>query len=224
MFDASPKRFPALPPRLRRPLGAVSAVCAPLVVLLGVIYAGSDAGSPLDDWATKTLADLFPGAVPFALLLDAGGEPRGVLTIAAVLAAICLVAGRRRLAVLAVASQVVLGAVTGLVKPIFDRTIHGGFLAYPSGHTAGATGFAIVVALLLIGTVGVGRPVALAIIAAVTAVVGGVAAWAQTLLVAHYMTDTVGGFLMAVALIPPTAMLIDRIADRLLAAWGPSAR
>lgn len=217
-------RHPVLPPTLRRPLGAVSIACGLLAVALGVLYAGSATAGPLDTWASDTVKGHFPHGRPVAQLVDSGGEPIGVVVLAAALALTCIVAGRRRLAALAIASQGVLGAATSLVKPVLDRTIHGGFLSYPSGHTAGATGFAIVATLLLVGLLQVGRQVGLAIVLGGATVAGAVAAWAQTLLGAHYWTDTVGGLLMAVALIPPTAMVIDRIADRLFAVGGPSGR
>ena len=113
---------------------------------------------------------------------------------------------------------------TNLIKPVVDRTIHGGFLAYPSGHTAGATAFAIVAGLLLVSILQLGRWGGLLVVTAIAAAVGGVAAWAQIVLVAHYPTDAVGGFLMAAALVRAAAMLIDLLADRIVAVSRSSHR
>jgi undecaprenyl-diphosphatase len=39
--------------------------------------------------------------------------------------------------------------------------------------------------------------------------------WAQVALGAHYPTDVLGGWCTALAVVPATAWLVDRIADRM---------
>jgi membrane-associated phospholipid phosphatase len=214
---------PALPPALRAPTGVVAVAAASAVVAIGVYVAGSAAPVRIDGWMLAAVEQWLPEVGPGAYRVDFAGEPLGALTLMAALSVVCLLTGRWRLAVLTVAGQAVIGAATNLVKPVVDRTIHGGFLAYPSGHTAGATAFAIVLGLLLASVFGLGRWTGLLLVAGVATAVGCVAAWAQIVLVAHYPTDTVGGFFMAVALIPAAAILIDRFADRMVTVsrWPP---
>lgn len=211
----------AVSPHLRIPLAIVAACSALATLILGIRYAGTSEASPLDD-ALHTVAAAVSDSIPFALVIDAGGEPVGAITLIAIVAATCLVAGRWRLAVLTVAAQGLIGSTTNLVKPLFDRTIHGGFLSYPSGHTAGATAFAIVIGLLVVDVTSAGRRVGITVVLAAVAAVGAVAAWAQTVLVAHYPTDTVGGLTIGIALVPLAGFVIDAGADRLMAAQNRS--
>lgn len=46
-------------------------------------------------------------------------------------------------------------------------------------------------------------------------VAGAAMGWAQVGLGAHYPTDVLGGWCTALAVIPATAWLLDRIADRM---------
>ena len=217
MLSNPAARHPALPPGLRAPLGAVALACAAGVVVIGVLVSGSSTPNAVDGQILAVVERLLPAVGPGAYRVDFAGEPIGALTLIAILSVLCVVARRWRLAALTVAGQGMIGGATNLIKPVVDRTIHDGYLAYPSGHTAGATAFAIVAGLLLVSVLQLGRWAGMLVVTAIAAAVGGVAAWAQIVLVAHYPTDAVGGFLMAVALIPAAAALIDLLADRILA-------
>jgi undecaprenyl-diphosphatase len=48
----------------------------------------------------------------------------------------------------------------------------------------------------------------------ITVPAGAAMAWSQIVLNTHYATDTVGGFCTALAVVPPTAWAIDRIAEK----------
>jgi membrane-associated phospholipid phosphatase len=161
------------------------------------------------------LKALIPDGLSTALVIDFGGEPVGAVMLSGLLAAACFLTRRWRLGVLALVGQVVIGGATNVVKPLFDRTIHDGHLSYPSGHTAGATALAFVLGLLIADLLRLGLRAALATVLSVATVIGSVAALAQAWLVAHYATDTVGGYLMALGLVPPTALLIDWIGDHM---------
>ena len=52
--------------------------------------------------------------------------------------------------------------------------------------------------------------------------IGVAAAWAQTLLEAHYATDTIGGLCFAVALVMPLAVLLDAVFNRLIGPDEPA--
>jgi membrane-associated phospholipid phosphatase len=147
-------------------------------------------------------------------VIDYGGEPVGAaLLVAAVLTA-CLLLGHRRAAVLTMAAAGSTVAVTTVLKPVVGRTIHGGYLSFPSGHTALATALAFVAALLAVGVLGVDGPQGVLVVLATATVAGVAMAWAEVALGAHYPTDAIGGFATALAVVPATAWLVDLIADR----------
>jgi membrane-associated phospholipid phosphatase len=117
--------------------------------------------------------------------------------------------------VLTVLGVVVTVAVTTALKPIVGRTIHGEFLSYPSGHTALATALALVIAFVLADRLALGRAAAMLLILGFALVAGAAMGWAEVGLGAHYPTDAVGGFCAALAAVPATAWLVDRVATRL---------
>jgi undecaprenyl-diphosphatase len=129
------------------------------------------------------------------------------------LAAVCHVEGP----VLVVAGAGMSVGTARLLKHLVGRTIHGdGNLSYPSGHTAFLTAFALVVALLATGRLGLGRTAGTSLVFAAALVAGGAMGWAQVALGAHYPTDVLGGWCTALAVIPATAWLVDRMADRVV--------
>jgi membrane-associated phospholipid phosphatase len=198
---------------LRTPLLLAALVCGVVLVVLGITVADTATPGPWDAWARTTLLFL-PDGRDAALLIDGAGEPIGAVVLCGLLAVACLAVRRGRLAVLAVVSQGVVGAVSILLKPVFGRTIHDGFLSYPSGHAAGATALAIVAALLVVTLLRVGRVVALVFVLVAVTTLGATAGAAQIWLYSHYATDTVGGSCLAVALVIPMAWLIDQVAER----------
>jgi membrane-associated phospholipid phosphatase len=198
---------------LRTPLLLAALACGVALVVVGTTVAGSATPGPWDAWARAALL-LLPDARDAALLIDGAGEPVGAVVLCGLLAVACLALRCGRLAVLAVVSQGVVGAASTLLKPVFGRTIHDGYLSYPSGHTAGATALAIVAALLVIALLRSGRALALAFVFVAVTVVGAVAGAAQIWLYSHYATDTVGGFCLAAALVIPMAWVLDQVAER----------
>lgn len=186
---------------------AVTAVCAALTVaVLGVLFAGQITGTGADEWARSAFMGAGSPWHQLALAVDFTAEPVGGALTLGLLVVACLLAGQRRGAVLAVAGTGGSIAVTTALKPLVGREINGGFLAYPSGHTATATAVALVAMLVFTR----GR----AITAVVTVAAGAAMAWSQVLLNAHYATDTLGGFATALAVVPATALAVDQLADR----------
>lgn len=208
-------RAPAVPAGSARILLAVAALATLTVVGIGAVVAGTSSASPLDDALLAAAGGWSPQIWPKALPIDFLGEPTGVLMVASTLIVACLALRRWRLAVLTVAAQGLIWGAVELVKRLVDRTIHGEHLAYPSGHTAGTAAFALVVGLLLASVLQLGRS-ALLVVLGVTLAGGAVAAWAQTVLGAHYATDTVGGLCLTLALVPPLALAIDLLGGRFL--------
>lgn len=225
--DGGPARHSVAPdaPRalsapLRGPLAIVAILAALVFTVLAVRYAGAVAAGRLDKWAQSAVQSLLPEPGLGALLIDFLGEPLPAIALVGLLAAVCLAVGRRRLAVVAVAGSAMTGVATTVFKPVIGRTIHGGFLAYPSGHTAAVTALALVVMLLLVDLLGAGKLPGLLLILSGASVAGGAMALSQVALGAHYPTDTVGGFCAAIVIVPATAYLIDRFPEPRLSKTG----
>ncbi|HEY0450385.1 phosphatase PAP2 family protein [Actinophytocola sp.] len=209
--------LPTLPPALRRPLAVLAVLAAVVVVALGVRFAGESSAGPLDAKLLPWLESSTSAYRPLALTIDFAGEPVGLASLVVLLTAVSLLLRRPRMAVLVVLGTGLTITATTAIKPFVNRHIHGDFLSYPSGHTASATALAMIAVMLAWHRL---RPVAaFALMLAVALVVGAAAAWAQAGLVAHYPTDTVGGWCTALAVVPATAWLIDRAA-----AWRTSRR
>ncbi|MFG2884172.1 phosphatase PAP2 family protein [Streptomyces sp. NPDC048297] len=206
----------ALPPSLRGRLGPIAALAVVVVVALGVLYAGHSEPGRVDRWIIRPTADsVGPPWRHVALALDFLGEPSGAAPLVVAIVAVCLLLRRPRAAVLVVAGAALAVGTTTLLKSLVGRTIHGGHLSYPSGHTAFATAIALVVALLAAGRLGLGRTAGTSLVLAAALVAGAAMGWAQVALGAHYPTDVLGGWCTALAVIPATAWLVDRIADRM---------
>lgn len=205
-------RPPAVSAVLRAPLRVVAVLAAVVVAVLAVPLAGGTAASGLDRWASSAphgQSSQFWSAAWFVATL---GDPLVAIILAGLLAGVLLVLGRSRLAVVAIIGLALTGVATTVLKPVVDRTIHGHYLAYPSGHTAAATVLALVVALLVVDLLRVRRLAGLLIIHAVAGVGGATMAWSQVVLNVHYLTDTIGGFATALAVVLPVALLVDRVA------------
>jgi undecaprenyl-diphosphatase len=186
----------------------VALVAAFVVVVMGIVYAGDSGG----EWVAPVYG-VYPPWRYLVLAIDFLGEPIGSTILIVVLVALCLLLGRRRSAVLVLAGAGVTIAVTTLLKPVVDRTIHGGFLSFPSGHTAFATALAIVLGMLLVDWLQLGSAAGTALVLGAALVAGAIMGFTEVVLSAHYVTDTIGGFCTALAVVPPTAWVVDRIAS-----------
>ncbi|MFF4740804.1 phosphatase PAP2 family protein [Streptomyces sp. NPDC001262] len=204
-----------LPASLRAPLGPIAALAALVVVALGVLYAGHGQPGTVDRWIADPTADsVRPPWRHVALALDFLGNPAGSVMLVAVIVTGCLLLRRPRAAVLVVAGAVVAVGTATLLKSLVGRTIHGDDnLSYPSGHTAFFTALTLTVALLVTGRLGLGRAAGTLLVLAAALVAGAAMGWAQVVLGAHYPTDVLGGWCTALAVIPATAWLTDRMAD-----------
>jgi undecaprenyl-diphosphatase len=92
-------------------------------------------------------------------------------------------------------------------------------LAYPSGHTGGATALGVVAALLLITVLRPATGTSALLLSAGALTSGGAMALALVSDRIHYPTDTVGGFCVAVAVVLTSALVIERL-PRALPRWG----
>ncbi|MFF8592231.1 phosphatase PAP2 family protein [Streptomyces sp. NPDC015220] len=203
-----------LPPSLRGWLGLIAALAALVVVLLGVRYAGDSGPGTVDARILASVDGVRPPWRQVALAADFLGEPVGAVTLVVAVVTGCLLLRRPRAAVLVVAGAGTAVGTATLLKSLVGRTIHGGNLSYPSGHTAFLTALALVVALLATGRLGLGRTAGTSLVLAAALVAGAVMGWAEVALGAHYPTDALGGWCTALAVTPATAWLVDRTADR----------
>jgi membrane-associated phospholipid phosphatase len=205
---------PALDPSLRRITLALAALSVIVVAVLGARYANEDAMSHLDRRLDNALDHIPAGRGGLAMVVISFGGPATIAFLTAVLTVVCVAAGRRRLALVAIVGTLLTGAATTLIKPIVGRTFVNGGLAFPSGHTGGTTAVALVTMLLLVSLLRL-RPPWNAV-----AVIGGTLAAGVTMAVSltvgffHYATDTIGGFCTAVAVVTAVAWLVDLFAER----------
>lgn len=204
-----------LPP-LRVPLGLVAALAALVVLVIGAMYAGHSRPGRVDSWIVAPTADsVRPPWRGVALALDFLGEPAGSVPLVMAVVAVCLLLRRPRAAVLAVVGALTVVGTTMLLKHLVGRTIHGpDNLSYPSGHTAFFTALALVGALLATDRLGLGRTAGTSLVLCAALLAGAAMGWAEVALGAHYPTDALGGWCTALAVVPATAWLVDRAADR----------
>ena len=201
-----------VPGPLRRPVAVLVVVAVVVFTVLALRYAGTSTAGAVDtrvDAVVDPLGAAHRWLVRRAMSL---GSPPSVVVLAFALSAVCLLLGRRRLAVLAVVGPGLTGVCTTLLKPALGRTIEGGF-AFPSGHTGGATSLGLVLALVVISLLRPGRGGGLAILAVGGLVVGGGVGAAMIATNSHYPTDTLGGFCTAVAVVCGAALVLDRMAE-----------
>jgi membrane-associated phospholipid phosphatase len=201
---------PLIPAPLRRPAIVAVLVAATVFALLAVRYAGGSSARWLDDRGQWLADDLIPRGGGHLVVL---GSPPAVVTLAVLLAVACLWLGQRRLAVVAIVGPGLTGLLTTLAKPLVGRTIEGEF-AYPSGHTGGATALGLVAALLLARLLRPAPARAGLLVAAGGLLAGGTVGTVVVALDWHYATDAVGGFLVAVAAVLGSALLVDAVLDR----------
>ncbi|MFE2581616.1 phosphatase PAP2 family protein, partial [Streptomyces sp. NPDC059378] len=206
---------PVVPPVLRRWLGLTALLAALVVVVLGVRFGGESEPGTVDARIGTALYGVGPRWRHVALALDFLGEPGGSVLLVGAIVTGCLLFRRPRAAVLVVAGAGAAVVTATLLKSVVGRTIHGDHLSYPSGHTAFATALALAVALTATGRPGLGRAAGMSLVLAATLVAGAAMGWAQVTLGAHYPTDVLGGWCTALAVVPATAWLLDRAADRI---------
>jgi undecaprenyl-diphosphatase len=200
----------------RRIVGCVVAAAVAVTVGLGVRYSGTHKPGRVDVAIDARLSHHLAarrGTLDQVIGLI---DPISVAAICALMCALFLVLGRRRLAILAILGPITTAGLVELVlKPIFNRRFDGA-LSFPSGHTATAVAIALVIIVALLGP---SRPPWPAIVRAGAAIAAaaGAATIATALVGAgyHYATDTLGGLCLATACVLSLAWVIDAVAGAL---------
>ena len=213
MTAVTPSPPALVPPSMRRSLAVVTAVAALVFVVLAVRYAGTSAAGRLDVRVDNVVDPLASTHHWFVGQIMRLGSPLFVVVLAIITAGLCLLLRRRWLAVLAIVGPGITGVATTLLKPALGRTLDAAF-AFPSGHTAGATALGLVLAFLAVSLVQPRRAGGLAMLAAGALTAGGAVGTAMIADNAHYPTDTVAGFCVAVVIVLVSALVLDRIAAR----------
>ncbi|HEX4721528.1 MAG TPA: phosphatase PAP2 family protein [Pseudonocardiaceae bacterium] len=189
--------------------------------LIGVHYAGRTDLGPFDGAITRTLGAVvgnpkpmgkwavIPPTAPTRVL---GALSNPVLIYAVIAAVVVFAVWRRRweLAALAVLAPGLCALVTEVSKPWFGR-YHDGYLSYPSGHMSTSSA-ALTVALLAV-TGGWSRRRRLLAVAGWAIVVFCTAAGLVAMNY-HYPSDVAGGFLLALGVVLPGAVLADVVGAR----------
>ncbi|GAA4539913.1 phosphatase PAP2 family protein [Amycolatopsis samaneae] len=197
---------------LRTPALVLAVLGVLVVFVLAVVFAGETSAGGVDAAILPVVDGVEPPLRYVALVFDFGGEPWGAPLLVAVVVAVCLWRRRSRLAVAAVAGVIVTVGVTSVLKPVAGRMIHEHYLSFPSGHTAFATALAVVIALLFAERLG--RTAAVALLLGFALFAGLLMGWAQVALGAHYPTDALGGFFVALTVMLTVAWAVDRVADQ----------
>ena len=136
-----------LPDGSRRVAAAVVVLAATIFAVLAVRYAGESTAGGVDGHLDRAVDALPATGHGLARAVTVFGSPPVVTVAAGALALLCLLARKPRAALLAVAGPGLTGLVTTFGKPVVDRTIgREESLAFPSGHTGGATSLALVCA------------------------------------------------------------------------------
>src|SRR6185437_16913941 len=136
----------------RRRLAAVTVGCAILVAALGALFAGQSTADAFDRAADAPVISLFAGHGGLALWLAFPGTTIPAVVLSAVIAVACLLTGRIRGALLAIAAvPVAVGLCEVLIKPLVHRT-YIGQVVYPSGHTATVFALAATITVLLLAS------------------------------------------------------------------------
>lgn len=200
---------PAVAAHLRRPIAVMASTSALLVAALAIAVSNTRGPNMVDRSARAALQEARPRADVIAYVLDGLSAPVPAVSIVAGLVLGCLLAKMWRLAIVAAIAPLSAAGATVMIKPLVMRTIHGENLAFPSGHTAFATGVGLLLGLLLLAALRPGRAVSYALLAGSAVLVGGLMALSQIVIDAHYATDTIGGFFTACAVVLGTALLTD---------------
>lgn len=210
---ALPATCPILGASLRRPAALFAAVNAAVVAGFGMAFGGRGTAGAID-LRLQAVVESVLRRPDLAGTIVPAANPETVVLAAAVLGGVSLTVRRPRMAVLCVLGPGLTGLATTGLQVLFGRTLNGA-LAYPSGHTAGATALALVAALLWAA---LSRPASGPTVLGLLTLVIGVGIAMAVALVAqglHYPTDTVGGICTGLAVVLLVAVLVDRAADRL---------
>jgi len=195
---------------------SVIALAIIVIAVLGMRYADQDMPGRVDRILDAVISNRLRPDRPITYVLANLGDPAQAAILVAAVAGAAAAARRWSGVLLAIVGTATAVTTTELIlKPLIGR-LRSGVLSFPSGHTTAVAAVAIAAAIL-IGGAQWPRSIALRVLAAVAAL--AVAVGVAVSLVAqhaHYVTDTVGGYCVAVATMLGLALGLDhwRAANR----------
>lgn len=202
-----------LPDRFRVPALLIALLGWAEMLVLGVHFAAQHTPDPFDARAAGAAYRYIGERSLFAHVLVSPSDSATVYAVIAIVFVFGLLTRSFAIAALAVLGPGIAVAITEIVlKPAFGRTFPRGGLSYPSGHTVSSVA-ALTVALLACFTVlrtRRGRGIALTVYAVlVIALTIGLVAMRY-----HYLTDIFGGYGVALGVVLPVAVLLNRWTGR----------
>ena len=203
-----------LPDPVRVPVIVAIVAAATVLAALSVLVAGESWPTRLDLGVDRIVTRHRVIRTSIAEVMTWLGAPTTVVIVAALACGAALLSRRWRLAALAVLGPGLTGLATTGLKPVIGRTIGDGDLAFPSGHTAGATALGLTIAIAAVTLLRPGRGTTIALLACGSVLPGAIAGTGMVLVQAHYPTDIVGGFATAVVFVLGTALALDAAARR----------
>jgi undecaprenyl-diphosphatase len=202
---------PLVPQSLRRPAVLVAIGCWVVAAALGVWYAGEHTPGGVDATIVRWVHAAITEEGMFARVLTGPTHPIVTYPVIALVLGVAVFRRWWERAVFTVAAPGLCVALTELLfKPLIGRT-DDGVLSYPSGHTVSATAtFAVAVLVITVDWPARWRWAAAGLLVLLWLVfaVGLVG------MDYHYFTDTIGGFLVAIGVVLPLAILTDRLSAR----------
>ena len=210
VLAAEPHAYrPLLAARLRRAAIIVILLAIVLLTLLALRYAHQQAAGRLDRTLDIYLrTQLRQEQSLTRALISLADPPHAAMLVAALAGAAAL--ARRWSGVMLVLGGTLTAVVIseGILKPLTGRLRYG-HLTFPSGHTTAMAAIAITTAILVTGAQWP-RSVVLRLCASLAAII--VAVGVAIALVAqhvHYVTDTIAGWCVAVAVVLALALALD---------------
>lgn len=222
---SGPHRRPLVVADLRTGLAALTAASACVLLIMSLRYAGRTRASWIDgimtprlervgeehEWSLERMVDL--------------GNPGPAAVLIALLALVALVARGPVAFLLAVVAPVAAALLGHLVlKPLIGRIDEDG-LVFPSTHATVVAAIASVATLLLLDLrLSSGRVLWRGAVGAAFVVVVAAEIAALTVTNYHYLTDGVGGALLALAVVGAVALGLDAVAAALCDAGNATGR
>lgn len=210
MPDRSPNLLPA---RFRVPALLIAVLGLAEMLVLGVRFAGQHTPDPFDASVATTAYRFIGERSVLAHILVSPSDTAVVYAVIAIVFCFGVFARSWPVAALALlgpAIATILNEV--LLKPGFGRTFPRGGLSYPSGHTVSSVAaltVALLVGLSLLRTRR-GRVIAWTVYAVLVLMLTvGLVAMRY-----HYLTDIIGGYGMALGIVFPIAIAINRLSQR----------
>ena len=201
---------------MRGPAVATIVLAIIVIAILGMRYADQDMPGRVDRVLDALIGARLRRDQPITRVLITLGNPAPATILVAAVASAAAAARRWSGVLLAIVGTATAVIVTELIlKPLIGR-FRAGELSFPSGHTTAVAAVAIAAAILISGAQWP-RSIALRMLAAgaaITVAVGvAISLGAQHV---HYLTDTVGGYCVAVAMVLGVALGLDY--------WGATHR